>query len=89
MLNQAGRQVLVQNGLHLLGHTGIDAGRPGRDRTASFRERIHEVHQLTGRKIRLGRRSKAWKFAGNIPQLLDGLRGPVRAVNIKSHPSQV
>ena len=54
VLDQAGRQVLVLGGLHLLAHNGIDAVRPGRDRSASFRDRNYERHQRAGTKIRLG-----------------------------------
>ena len=83
VLDQAGRQVLVQGGLHFLGHDGIDAERPGLDRSASFRDRNHEGHQRAGTKIRLGLLENVRKFAENFPQLFDGLRGPARAVNQK------
>ena len=88
VLNQACCQVLVQGGLHFLGHDGIDALRPGRDRRASFRDRTHERRQVAGTKLRLGHRENVWKFAENIPQLFDGVRDPARTVKVKSHRLQ-
>ena len=42
VLDQTCRQILVQGGLHFLGQDGIDAMRPGRDSSVSFRDRNHE-----------------------------------------------
>ena len=89
MLDQAGREVLVQVGLHFLGQDGVDAMRPGPDRSSSFLDRNDEGHQRAGTKPRVELRENVRKFAENVPQQFNILDCPVRVVTISRHRSNV